>query len=61
MSRGVHPHGCSMGNQSERAGNLKICIRIQSNLNFPEFVYFASLKVAFLLARLLLGFTQFSR
>ena len=61
MSRGVHPHGCIMGNQSERAGNLKICIRIQSQLNFPEFIYFAPSKVAFLLPRLLFGFTQYFR
>ena len=53
MSRRVHPHGCIMGNQSERAENLKMCIGIQSQHNFPAFIYFAPLKVAFLLDRLL--------
>ena len=34
--RGVHAHSCIMGNQGKMAGNLKICIEIQSQLILPE-------------------------
>ena len=38
-NRGVHAHSCIMGNLGKRAGNLKICIGIQSHLILPEFIY----------------------
>ena len=34
-----HAHGCIMGNQGKMARNSKICIRIQSQLILPEFIY----------------------
>ena len=36
---GVHAHSCIIGNQGNMAGNSKICIGIQSQLIFPEFIY----------------------
>ena len=39
LNRGVHAHSCIMGNQGKMAGNSKICIRIQSQLILPEFIY----------------------
>ena len=36
--RGVHAHGCIMGNQGKMARNSKICIRIRSQLILPEFI-----------------------
>ena len=38
-NRGVHAHSCIMGNQGKMTGNEKICIRIQSQLILPEFIY----------------------
>ena len=37
--RGVHAHSCIMGNQGKMAGNSKICVGIQSQLIFLEFIY----------------------
>ena len=35
---GVHAHSNIMGNQGKMEGNLKICIRIQSQLILPNFI-----------------------
>ena len=37
--RGVNAHSCIMGNQGKMEGNSKICIGIQNQLIFPEFMY----------------------
>ena len=37
--RGFHAHSCIRGNQGNMAGNSMICVGIQSQLIFPEFIY----------------------